>query len=172
MRHARDGGAPITGRRSVAGSLDEQAAREESRSKIQRMRADRGLESRTPSSRATPQAGERQAAKAAIGRAAAVPVRNGDSIILDSDSTVHEVAVALREHHDLTVSAAPARAVRLRLASRRLGRDAAAPAGAGAAGHRLAGDVLDEVAGTRVVEVSGDVRLGEDADEAVVLDDR
>ncbi len=48
---------------------------------------------------------ERQAAKTAIGRAAAAFVRDGDSVILDSGSTVYEVAVALRNRRDLTVIA-------------------------------------------------------------------
>jgi DeoR/GlpR family transcriptional regulator of sugar metabolism len=48
---------------------------------------------------------ERQAAKTAIGRAAAGLVRDGDSVILDSGSTVYEVAAALRDRRDLTVIA-------------------------------------------------------------------
>ncbi|HEY6053249.1 MAG TPA: DeoR/GlpR family DNA-binding transcription regulator, partial [Gaiellaceae bacterium] len=46
---------------------------------------------------------ERQAAKAAIGRAAAALVKDGDSVILDSGSTVYEVAVNLVDRRDLTV---------------------------------------------------------------------
>ena len=33
-------------------------------------------------------------------------------------------------------------------------------------------DLLDDLAGARVVPVAGDVRLGEDSDESVALDDR
>lgn len=46
---------------------------------------------------------ERRAAKAAIGQSAAALVRDGDSVILDSGSTVYEVAAHLAERHDLTV---------------------------------------------------------------------
>ena len=41
--------------------------------------------------------------KTAIGRTAATRVADGDTIILDSGSTTYEVAVALRNHNDLTV---------------------------------------------------------------------
>jgi DeoR family transcriptional regulator of aga operon len=46
---------------------------------------------------------ERRATKAAIGVAAAALVRDGDSVILDSGSTAHEVAANLRGRRDLTV---------------------------------------------------------------------
>jgi DeoR family fructose operon transcriptional repressor len=46
---------------------------------------------------------ERQAAETAIGRAAANVVRDGESIMLDSGSTVYEVAIALRDRCGLTV---------------------------------------------------------------------
>ena len=48
---------------------------------------------------------ERQEAKTAIGHAAASLVRDGDSLMLDSGSTVYEVAVALQDRRDLTVIA-------------------------------------------------------------------
>jgi DeoR/GlpR family transcriptional regulator of sugar metabolism len=48
---------------------------------------------------------ERQAAKTAIGRAAAALVRDGDSVILDSGSTAYEVGAALADRRDLTVIA-------------------------------------------------------------------
>jgi DeoR family transcriptional regulator, aga operon transcriptional repressor len=46
---------------------------------------------------------ERGAAKQAIGRAAAALVHDGDSVMLDSGSTVYEVAVHLRERRELTI---------------------------------------------------------------------
>lgn len=46
---------------------------------------------------------ERQAAKTAIGRVAAQVVRDGDTLMLDSGSTVYAVAAALRDRRDLTV---------------------------------------------------------------------
>jgi DeoR family transcriptional regulator, aga operon transcriptional repressor len=46
---------------------------------------------------------ERRAAKVAIGAAAAGLVRDGDSVILDSGSTVYEVAAQLAERRDLTL---------------------------------------------------------------------
>ena len=46
---------------------------------------------------------EREAAKHAIGRAAAELVKNGDTVILDTGSTTHEVALALRHHRNLTI---------------------------------------------------------------------
>jgi DeoR/GlpR family transcriptional regulator of sugar metabolism len=48
---------------------------------------------------------DRRAAKQAIGRAAAELVHDGDSVMLDSGSTVYEVAVHLRERRELTVIA-------------------------------------------------------------------
>jgi len=48
---------------------------------------------------------EHRSAKEAIGAAAAALVRDGDSVVLDSGSTVYEVAVHLRERRELTVIA-------------------------------------------------------------------
>lgn len=47
--------------------------------------------------------GERLIEKAAIARAAARRVRDGETVILDSGSTTYEVARALRHHADLTI---------------------------------------------------------------------
>ena len=56
---------------------------------------------------------EHRSAKVAIGRAAAALVRDGESVILDSGSTVYEVALHLRDRHELTVIVNDLRTARL-----------------------------------------------------------